>query len=161
VDKTSEGNECRARSTDRLTLGRTRRGTARLARQQMKWRSQSLVVPPIAAILGCFWLLAAVNHFERATHHELKGIIGFNYSQPEFGFQYRPEGRRIELWAFTIPSSVILGVLLLSAVAASLTTWREVGWPGVLGIWFYHFIGAVVFGVLLLFFWTQAVDVFI
>jgi hypothetical protein len=75
---------------------------------------------------------------------------------PEWGFEYAPNGRRIEEWSFTVPAYTTLLLLLASAAVASVKKWRELrGWE-IVGLWIYHFGCAAAFMVVYALLWIHA-----
>jgi hypothetical protein len=60
------------------------------------WRHVAL--PVAVAVFGVLWIELALRHFERTTNHKRNGVVGYHYSMPDWGFEYRPNGRVIESW---------------------------------------------------------------
>ena len=106
----------------------------------MKRIARILLLSPIAiALAGTLWITGALSYYERATGHERNGLIGYHYSVPEWGFEYAPDGRRMERWSFDVPTVTTLALLLASAIALSVKKRRELrGWA-IVGLWVYHF----------------------
>jgi hypothetical protein len=120
-----------------------------------------LVLPVVIAAFGAMWIYGALEHYQRATGRELTGLIGYHYSMPEWGFEYAPNGRRIEGWSFTVPAYTTLVLLLASAAVASVRKWHELrGWE-IVGLWIYHFGCAAAFMVVYALLWIHAASVFI
>jgi hypothetical protein len=115
----------------------------------------------LIALSGIVWIEVALRHYERATDHERQGVIGFHYSQPEWGFEYRPGGRRMERWSFNIPAGVTLILLTASAVIGAWRLRKTLGIWGVVGLVSIHFFAGLAFLAFTFLMWVQAASVFI
>ena len=88
-------------------------------------------VPWMLAAVGATFMLLAVRHYERSTGREFYGLAGYHYSMPEWGFEYYPDGKRIEDWTVNYPfaatSSALAGSLAVFAVCERRSAWALVG----------------------------------
>ena len=120
-----------------------------------------LATPVALAVIGSVWIEVALRHFEQVTTHERRGIIGWHYSVPEWGFEYRPQGRSIEKWAFEVPSYTTFVLLLASALYGSLRLRRDLGVWGIVGLVSIHIFAALGFVFIYMVLWVEAASVFI
>lgn len=97
-----------------------------------------IVLPVVIATIGALWLFGAVAHYQRSTGRELRGLVGYHYSVPEWGFEYAPGGAQIERWSFHVPAIATFALLLGSASALSVKLARNVGAWQTVGLWVYH-----------------------
>jgi hypothetical protein len=121
----------------------------------------TFIMPVMIVLVGAIWIYAALEHYQRATARERTGLIGYHYSMPEWGFEYAPDGPRMEWWSFEVPAYTTLALLLTSAVTASVTKWRQLRAWGIVGLWVHHFGCAVAFLLVYAFLWVDAASVFI
>jgi hypothetical protein len=120
-----------------------------------------LAMPIAVALAGVFWVELALRQFERSEAHERQGIIGYHYSMPEWGFEYRPNGRAIETWAFSVPSVTTVLALGTSAVVGSRRRRTRRGRWGVVGLCVIHLFAALGFLGIAALVWVEAAAVFI
>ena len=111
--------------------------------------------------MGAVWMELALRHFESSTGHERRGIVGYHYSVPDWGFDYRPGGEEVERWAFKIPVATTLGVMLLSAATGTWHLRKRLGRWGVVGLVAIHFFATLAFIAVVALAWVTAADVFI
>jgi hypothetical protein len=119
------------------------------------------ILPVAITLAGILWMYAALGHYQRVTGSELRGLIGYHYSSPDWGFEYAPEGKRMERWSFEVPAVVTLIVLLASALVASGYGRRELGLWAIAGLWIYHAGWGLAFLLVYALTWAEAAGVFI
>jgi hypothetical protein len=120
-----------------------------------------LAAPIAVAIVGAVWVELAIRYFEQTSRHERRGIVGFHYSMPQWGFDYRAGGRHVEVWAFDVPALVILATLAITAAFMSWQLRRHWGGRGIIGLVLIHIFCALGFLAFLALEWANAADVFI
>lgn len=111
-------------------------------------------------LAGVLWLTIATEYYERQTGREIYGLAGQHSSHPEWRFEYHAGGEHIERWSVTVPQTVTLLALLLSAVVATIAFRRDgILWIAI--VWLDHFGVATGYVLIATWFWINIIGVFI
>jgi hypothetical protein len=119
-----------------------------------------LAAPPLLALTGAMWMLAAAEHFEKQTGRAFYGLAGNHYSVPEWGFAYHDGGKHIERWTVSVPPKATLAALFASAVTFTIGRRRD-GMLQIAVVWTYHGLMVAAFALVAAWFWIHVMGVFI